>query len=145
MMSLFLIHQTRREVEEQIYRTMILKAIMWMVIVLMLADVHTMASISYGITHKENISENAIRLVIYIQNNNRQDIEPGTVYDISINEYEGKFTVAKTIQKNCTGKGIIYTYGDLSQDRFKDVYCSNTEQLNFSMKESDNKDSSIPA
>ena len=124
---------------------MVLKIIRWLMMSLLLVDVHAAASFNYGIAHKENISDNTIRLVIYIQNNDKQDIEPGTVYDISINEYEGEFTVAKPIKKNRTGKGIIYIYGDFSEDRFEDIYDSDIGQLNFSMKESDNKDSSMPA
>lgn len=83
---------------------------------ILLADVHAAASFNYGIAHKENISGNTIRLVIYIQNNDRQDIEPGTVYDISINEYEGEFTVAKPIKQNRTGKrNYLHIWGSLGE------------------------------
>ena len=124
---------------------MVLKITRLLMILVLFTDIHIKISFDYGIVHKNNLSDNTIQLVIYIQNNNLRDINPGTVYDISINEYEGKFTIARTIRKNGIGKGVIYIYGDLSEDRFKDVYDSNMEQLNFSMKESDNKDSELPA
>lgn len=98
---------------------MVLKITRLLMMLVLFTDIQVKNPFDYGIVHKNNLSDNTIQLIIYIQNNNLQEINPGTVYDISINEYEGEFTVARTIRKNCIGKGIIYIYGDLSEDRFK--------------------------
>lgn len=121
---------------------MVLKIIRLLITFLLLTEIHIKTLFDYRIVYKNNLSDRIIQLVINIQNNDKQDINPGTIYNISINEYEGKFVIAKTIRKGCYGKGIIYIYGNLSEKRFKDIYDSNLKELNFSMKEN-NKDNSL--
>lgn len=95
---------------------------------------HSLDWISYGLVHKDVISENEIRLTFYIKNESNKTIEEGTEYKIKVNQYEGEITLARDIKPGGRGKGYILIFGDKDEQRFGDILISEISDMDFRMK-----------
>ena len=91
--------------------------------------------ISYGMVHKDVISDGCIRLVFYLENNTRKPIKKGTTYDIVVNQFDGEFELGIDLEPKVKSKGIILVFDMLDKQKYNNLLNTDLENIHFVMKE----------